>query len=457
MRPRAATAAVWVGFVLVHVWLTRLGTVVLRRDSFGDVDLYRRWVDAGLTSGWWPVQDEPWVYPPGALVPLLAPTTVAGSSSGDAYGLAWCGLVTLLNAVAVAALLRRPAGHVAAGWWLAFLALLGPVAIGRLDSVVAPVSVLALLAALSAPRASAALVTAGAWVKVSPGAAIVPLLLASRRPWRDVVAPAAAVCVLVVGTAVALGGGRNVASFVLEQGSRGLQIEAVGATPWLVAGLWSSSVQRYLNSELVTYEIAGPGTQTMADVLGAGLVVGVLLATAVLWWCRRRDGATFWTDDAVRGDFVVRGAFLMALVLIVANKVGSPQFITWLAPPVAVGLALGLPWWRRTAAALAGVALATQVVYPWWYDEVLRGGAGTTLLLAARNVAVVVLLVVTVVHLLRPPSAARVRRRVPATGAAFHAGAPGDPDAPADGSGAVGGEPREQVGPRAPVVDGRVG
>ncbi|MFS0705332.1 glycosyltransferase 87 family protein, partial [Cellulomonas sp. 179-A 9B4 NHS] len=402
--------------MLVHAWLTRLGTVELRQDSFGDVDLYRRWVDAGLTAGWWPVLDEAWVYPPAALVPLLAPAAVAGSASPDAYALAWCGLVTLLDAVAVAALLRRPGGHVAAGWWLAFLVLLGPVAIGRLDSVVAPVSVLALLAALSAPRVSAALVTAGAWVKVSPGAAIVPLALASRRPWRDVVAPAAAVCVLVVGTVVALGGARNVASFVLEQGSRGLQIESVGATPWLVAGLWSPSVQRYLNGELVTYEIAGPGTQTMADVLGAGLVVGVLLATVVLWWCRRRDGATFWTDDAVRGDFVVRGAFLMALVLIVANKVGSPQFITWLAPPVAVGLALGLPWWRRTAAALAGVAAATQVVYPWWYDDVLRGVTGTTLLLAARNVAVVALLVVTVVHLLRPPSTARVGG--PATDAA---------------------------------------
>lgn len=453
---------------------------MLLNESFGDVDLYRRWMDAGLTSGWWPVLDEAWVYPAGALVPLLAPTLVAGTAPGGAYLLAWCVLVAALDAVAVAALLRRPGGHVAAGWWLAFLVLLGPASIGRLDAVVAPLSVLALLAALSTPRVSAALVTAGAWVKVSPGAAIVPLLLAARRPWRDVVAPAAAVCVVVVGTVVALGGGRNVASFVLEQGSRGLQIESVGATPWLVAGLWSPQVQRYLNTELVTYEVGGPGTQGMADALGAALLLGVLLAAAVLWWCRRRDGETFWSDDALRGDFVVRGAFLMALVLIVANKVGSPQFMTWLAPPVAVALALRRPWWGRTALAVAGVALATQVVYPWWYLDVLQGRPLATLLLAARNVALVVLLVVTVVHLLRPPhesDAARVGlvrvgrarlgrarpRRATVEVASEDGPAEGGPggdgpeDGPRDGSGAVGGEPGEQVRPRAPVVDRGVG
>ncbi|WP_136517908.1 glycosyltransferase 87 family protein [Cellulomonas telluris] len=456
----------WVGFVLAHVWLTRLGSLVLLNQSFGDVDLYRRWMEAGLTQGWWPVLDEAWVYPAGAIVPLLAPTLVAGTAAGGAYVLGWCVLVTALDALAVSALLRRPGGHVAAAWWLAFLVLLGPVAIGRLDSVVAPLSVLALLAALSSPRASAALVTAGAWVKVSPGAAIVPLALAARRPWRDVVAPAAAVCAVVVGTVVALGGGRNVASFVLEQGSRGLQIESVGATPWLVAGLWSPAVQRYLNSELVTYEIAGPGTQGMADVLGAGLVVGVLLASAVLWWCRRRDGAAFWTDDALRGDFVVRGAFLMALVLIVANKVGSPQFMTWLAPPVAVALALRRPWWGRTALVVAGIAAATQVVYPWWYLDVLYGRPAVTLLLAARNVALVVLLVVTVVHLLRPPHAAdearvgrvRVGRARPrATTEVVTGDGPAEGRSEQDPSGAVGGEPGEQVGPRAPVVDRGVG
>jgi hypothetical protein len=402
---RARSALVWVAFALVHAWLTYLGTVLLARASFGDVDLYRRWVEHGVATGTWPVLDDPWVYPAAALLPMLL-AGVSGVAADAPYALAWCVLVTALDAAAVALLLRRPRGRVAAAWWLGFLALLGPVAIGRLDAVVAPVTVVALLLALTHPRTSTALLTVGAWVKIAPGAAVLPLLLATRRPWRRVVLPGAAVCALVVGTVAALGGGARIASFVLEQDARGLQLEAVAATPWLVAGLFTNRVEHVFNRELVTWEIHGPGTQPTADALGAGLVVAVLAVTALLWWCRRRDGARFWSDDVLRGDFVLRGAFVLALTLIVTNKVGSPQFMSWLAPSVAVALALGRPWWGRTALTLLGVAAATQWVYPWWYGDVVSGWPFATLVLAARNVTVVVLLVVAVVHLVRPPGPA---------------------------------------------------
>ena len=80
---------------------------------------------------------------------------------------------------------RRDAGW----WWTAFLLLLGPVAIGRLDAVVAPLVMLALVAARGPGRTAlaAVLLTAGAWIKVAPGALLVPLAAASRRPaahWR---------------------------------------------------------------------------------------------------------------------------------------------------------------------------------------------------------------------------------------------------------------------------------
>ncbi|UZN02905.1 glycosyltransferase 87 family protein [Cellulomonas sp. S1-8] len=401
---RLRTPLVWLLFVAVHAWLTYLGVSGVS-GAFGDVDLYRRWMRLGLELGHWPVLDGPWVYPVGALLPMLLPAVV-GATPDAPYALAWSGLVVLLDAVAVAFLLRRPSGRTAATWWLGFLLLLGPVAVGRLDGLVAPLTVVALLVALTHPRTSAALLTAGTWIKVAPAAAGLPLLLAARRPWRDVVLPGLAVSAAVVGTVVALGGGDQVASFVLQQEARGLQLEAVAATPWLVAGLVSSEIRRTFHRQLVTFEIHGPGTQGTADALGVVLLLTVLAAAALLWWCRRRDGARFWSDDVLRGDFVVRGAFLLSLVLIVANKVGSPQYIAWLAPPVAVALALGRPWWRRTAVALLVVAAATQWVFPWWYADVIHGLAFTTLVLAARNVALVALLVVAVAHLVRPPEPA---------------------------------------------------
>ena len=161
----------WVLFLGVHLWLAYLGTGP-EASSFQDVELYRQWVDAGLTRGEWPVLDGPWVYPVGALPVMLAP--VVGATAG--YALSWCLVVTALDALAVALLLRARAGRVGATWWLLFVAALGPVAMGRIDAMVAPMSVVALLLALRRPAAATALLTFAAWVKVAPGAAVLALL-----------------------------------------------------------------------------------------------------------------------------------------------------------------------------------------------------------------------------------------------------------------------------------------
>lgn len=399
----------WVAFVLVHGWLALVGLVLIPQKAFWDLDLYRYWMWLGIHRGEWPVLSGSWVYPAGAVVPMLV-AAVGGTGGGSAYPAVWALLVTVLDAVALGVLLRvrrpgRPKGGattVGAWWWLAFLLLLGPIAMGRLDAVVAPVVVVALAIALNHPRITSALLTAAAWVKVAPGALLIALFVAVRRPWRSVVVPAAVVSVVVVGVVAALGGLPHVTSFLTEQEDRGLQIEAPGATPWLVAGLWSPSVVRYLNQPLVTWEIRGPGTQGAADVLGLLFFVALGAAALLLWWRRERLGALMWSGGIARTELLVRGALLLTLAMLVFNKVGSPQYMGWLGPPVAVALALRLPGWRTTAWVVLGIGGATQVVFPWLYTEVVGGGPGVTLTLAARNLALVVLLVHTVVALVRP-------------------------------------------------------
>ena len=428
LQGSARDARVWLLFVVVHAWQTYLA-LGPQAPAYTDVDLYRWWVQTGLDFGQWPVLDGPWVYPAGALLPVLVPAVVSTTSTA-AYVAGWCAFVTLLDAVAVALLLRHRAGHAAAVWWLAFLLLLGPAAMGRLDGVVAPITIAALLVALTHPRTSALLVTVGAWIKIAPGAAVIPLLMASRRPWRDVVEPAVLVCAIVVGTVVALGGGAHLLSFILTQDARDLQIESVAATPWIVAAMWTPTILREYDTQIFTFEVHGPGTRATADVLGALLPVAVLAAAALLWWCRRRAGERFWSDDALRSDFVVRGTFALTLLLIITNKVGSPQFVAWLAPSVAVGLALGAARWRGTAVLLLAVAAATQAIYPWWYAQMVNAELLMTLVLVARNVALIVLLVMAVRHLVRaaaPPPAA------------------GEDPAADEPSGAVRGEPGEEV------------
>jgi len=412
---------VWVAFLLVHGWLMYLGVVLIPQRAFWDLELYRYWMYLGVHDGQWPVLSGSWVYPAGAVVPMLA-AAVGGIGEGSGYMVAWSVMVTALDAAALGVLLHAPriarsVGSRAEGplpheprtlagawWWIGFLLLLGPIAMGRLDAVVAPVVVAALAVTLRHPKVSSALLTAAAWVKVAPGALLIAVVVAVRRPWRDVVVPAALVSLGVVAAVAAGGGITHVASFLMEQGERGLQIESPGATPWLVAGLWSGDVVRYLNEPIVTWEIRGPGTVVAADVLGTLFPFGLVAVAALLWWRRRSFGEGFWADPVAQRELVVRGALLLTLTMLVLNKVGSPQYMGWLAPPVAVALALRLPGWRSTAWWVAGVAAATQIVFPWGYDEVLRAGPGVTLVLAARNVALVVLAVMTVRALLRPPA-----------------------------------------------------
>ena len=140
--------------------------------------------------------------------------------------------------------------------------------------------------------------------------------------------------------------------------------------------------------------------------------------TALLWWVRRRAG------DALHAEaFVVRGALVLTIVLIVFNKVGSPQYIAWLAAPVAIALALRLPGWRPTAWTVLTIAGLTQIVFPLFYSGVLYGHVPVSLVLVARNVLLVTLLVQSVRDLVReePPAAHEPVATVPAAAAAIQA------------------------------------
>ncbi len=425
--------ALWTAFAVVHGWLSYLGVVVMPERAFWDVDLYRYWAALALDHGRWPVLDDPWVYPAGALVPVVVPG-LTGARTTAGYSLAWCVLVTVLDAVAVAVLLRAqrrgpgprhvpavaglPGGQRAPGprevpagawWWLAFLTLLGPVAMGRLDAVLAPLTVVALVLAGRRPRLAAVLLTAGAWVKVAPGAVLLPLLATARRPVRSVVLPAAVVCAVVV-TAVAAGGGlARIAGFVTEQARRGLQVESVPATPWVLRGLVDDRVRIAFDTELVTWEIAGPGTAVTATVLGWALPVAVAgLAVVVL-----RSRA-----DPV--DVLLWGALAALTLLIVVNKVGSPQFVGWLAPPVVAALTVARdrPGWTWPAGGVLVVAGLTQLVFPLGADGVVTGDPWATAALVARNVGLVALLAVAVRRLSRPAARPPQRRAPGARGRA---------------------------------------
>lgn len=390
----------WAAFSLTHLWLGFLA-LYAPGQPIGDVtQVYRFWVEYGFDNGIWVGIDTVWVYPILALVPMLA----AAVFGLGLYASTWLSLVMVLDALAFAVLLhgRRPGSAAAAWWWMAFLVLLGPVAIGRIDAITVAVAIPGLLLALSRPALGTALLTAAAWLKVWPAALVAAVLLASRQRLRVLVAGGAVTAVILL-TALALGAGSNVLSFVTQQTGRGLQIEAVLATPWM----WDASLPQGDSSvaydpAILTFQVYGPGVREMAAATTPLLAIAALalLGIGALALRRGRSAAAVLPPLALA----------LTVALIAANKVGSPQFAAWLAVPVIAGLvaaAAGRARSFRVPAVLALVIAAlTQVVYPYLYADVIAAKLPMVIVLSARNALYLVLLawaVVALVDLARRP------------------------------------------------------
>ncbi|WP_294180415.1 glycosyltransferase 87 family protein [uncultured Schumannella sp.] len=383
--------ALWLGFVLAHLWLGMLG-LYAPGNPLGDVGfVYRFWMEYGQTTGQWVGIDTVWVYPILALVPMLA-ATVLGL---DLYVSTWLSLMMLVNAAAFAVLLSlgaRPHGarRIApvAWWWIAFLVLLGPVALGRIDTVTVAVALAGVVVLQLAPRAAGILLTVAAWIKVWPAALVAAIVLVDRSRIRVAVA-AAATTVVVLAVALAAGAGGTVFSFITEQTGRGLQIEAISATAWM----WDAAIHPagasavYYDTSILTFQLRGDGVAAAAAIATPllAVAVAVLLVAAVV--ALRRGVAS--------AELLPVLALAITTALIVFNKVGSPQFVSWLAVPVIWGLVSAVRGegssFRVPAVLTLLIAVLTQAIYPFLYDDLVALGVVPLVVLTARNLLYLVL------------------------------------------------------------------
>jgi hypothetical protein len=100
------------------------------------------------------------------------------------------------------------------------------------------------------------------------------------------------------------------------------------------------------------------------------------------------------------------------LDLIVFNKVGSPQFMIWLAVPLMALVYFGINKSKLGLAMGSAILLLTQLVYPVLYIELLGLETLSLGLLTLRNLLLVVLLIWANVQLSKKANLAtgRVRR-----------------------------------------------
>ena len=391
VRDRARVVAthpvtLWGAFVLVHLVL---GLVCLTHPSLpmGDVTIvYAFWMHQGLDAGLWVGIDTSWVYPLLAIVPM-ALSAVFGWTF---FASTWLTLAMAVDALAFAVLLHRGRPHRAtagaAWWWIVFLAAVGPVALGRIDTFATAIAIVGVLVLVGRPALGAVLLTVGAWIKVWPAALVAGAVIALRSRLTVLIAAAAAsAVVLLVG--VILGGGTSLVSFITEQSGRGLQIEAPLATAAMWAAWGRAGTAIYYDRDILTYQLRGPGTELAAS-LSTPLLALAVGAVAVLGIVGARRGV-----DAAR----MLPPLLLALTtaLILFNKVGSPQFAGWLAVPVIFGLVSarfdGGPAFRVPAVLALLIGALTQAIYPYLYGALLGLDTTQLVLLTARNALYLVL------------------------------------------------------------------
>ncbi|WP_404475558.1 hypothetical protein [Microbacterium aerolatum] len=406
MKPRVI--GLWAAFLAAHVLVAWLGWVY-PTQPMGDVVLvYQPWSASALSGGAIVGITESWVYPQPALLPMLLTQLLAWPLNSlvgttGAYLIGWAVLITALDAVGFGVLVGRvgTAARRSAGWfWTAALLLFGPIAMYRIDAVTVPLAVIGGCWLVGRPTVAAAVLTLAAWVKIWPGALVVAAIAAARTRMRILLVFLATSAAIVV-VLFLLGADRHLFGFIFEQTGRGLQIEAVAATPFMwMAAAGAASID--YSFAILTFQIGAPGVEVLSTLLTplmALAAIGVLLLGAV----KAARGASF-------PRLFPPLALTLVAVLIVTNKVGSPQFQTWLIAPVILWIIFDRTRAGIPAALVLILAGLTCLVYPLTYDGLLRAELVPVLLLTARNALVIVLLVIAVRALIRVPIARSAKR-----------------------------------------------
>jgi hypothetical protein len=339
-----------------------------------DVNAYKGWSDIIVATHALPLENT-WQYPPGAAFLMLIPRI------GGDYGRSFVILMLLFDLAGLFALVRlaKREGRDAGVWvWLFTMPLLFTLPVLRFDLVPTVCAVAALTVIHRRPRWFGALVGIGAMVKVWP----ILLLFGEwdRRRLLRAILVLVAVSAAVFAVAAALWGKQT--GFISNQDARGLQVEAVAATPWalreVVTGEVPDVVQRF-----GTNEIGSGPAETISSALT--VVTLLLLIAAAGWWVLRereiRAGRDELTDDAVSRDFI----FTVVLWFVVISRVFSPQYMIWLIGLTAVVLSSRRTRLERPAWIVIGAVIITAGLYQSPANFVIRN---TALLVAAIDAAV---------------------------------------------------------------------
>jgi len=323
-----------------------------------------------------------WEYP-WPMAALLELPFRMGATSQMAYIVAWL-LVALVIDAAFASLLWRAGGRrTTPGLWLWFLVLpaLGPLVLVMSDLVPAVATAAALLAVSRARHTLAgALLSVAAALKLWPLAGLPALALhGTGRQRRLMVAAFALTALVMVLATLAAAGPQRLGSPLVWQQARGLQVEALAALPFLWARHFEAGARWTTPfTEFNCFEVLGPGVDVALQA--SSIAMGLALIGLAILYTR-----AFRAPAGVRGPALTAVILLVTVLALVAtNKAFSPQYLIWLAAPLAaLGTFPGSPLVRADSVLFLAACALTQFIFPLNYGALVIEGQTSAWVLTA--------------------------------------------------------------------------
>lgn len=335
-------------------------------------------------------------YPDAGLWPVRAIIQVCGDHA-HVFLTLFSGFLIACSTVFFFYLLNR--SHRAALFWTAFTAAAGPIVYSRLDLIPGLLVAATAAALFTHPKLASALLGFAAMSKLWPAALAAGLVDRWNRSatWARLATFGGTLVVVGAITALTSGWDRLV-SPLTYQDVRGLQIESILATPLIVAAAFFPGHWHIDKAPSKSFEIFGPGVDQLVTASSVLMACTMLFGLAWALWHFLGDA---WSPRSTALFFLT-----MVLLLIVSNKVFSPQYVVWFGPVLAVLLAKQ-PGDMPSTPARAGtsgeadalrkltwlsvlVAALTTAVFPFTYNLLFEGPHWfAALVLTARNILMV--------------------------------------------------------------------
>jgi hypothetical protein len=357
------------------------------------------WAVERLWSGAWPYIDFPFEYPPLSFLFFLAPmkdgtwATYATWFTAEMIGVCMASAaVVTLTAMRIWAGLARPLG--VAGAFALAVALAGGISVNRFDPAVGLVIALSILAmTYGRTLLAAAAIGLGFAIKLVP-IVLLPLALILAPPRRKVAAVVVALAAAVspfLPFLMRSGGAFNAA--IAGQSDRGLQLESVAATPYLLWGALQRGTVDVVVPPGGSLAVEAPGTQVTAQLLPAAVLVLLVVAYAAVWHARR-----LMRTDA---EWISPAALSALLAFMCADKVLSPQHLLWVLPLIALCLLCNHRAFRLAAVLLLAAVALTQLEFPAFYYRLQDLETLPVVVVAVRNLLLALALAILVVTMWR--------------------------------------------------------